>query len=314
MSLSFTRADRVRSRGAGVPASPPSSRPATRWAVPGSTRPSDLPVERQAFLAEAGELLTQSLDPDATLQRLASLAVHHIADWCGVESGRRRRHAAQRRRRARGPEARSELAHELRERYPIDPDAETGVPNVIRTGTTELYTEIPDELLVEAAVDDEHLRAVRELGLRSAMIVPLRARGRVFGAISYVASDPERRYDEADVALAEDLARRAALAIDNAMLFRREHDAARDASALAAARVGCPISRGHRVRRPLLARGAGPRGRWRLVRGRAASTTAPSASPSATWPAAGSAPPRSWAVSARPSARTSSTVTARTRR
>ena len=180
---------------------------------------------RQAFLGEAGELLTRSLDPDETLQQFASLAVTHIADWCGVEvlddNGNLRSVAV-----AHVDEDKVRLARELRERYPQDPEAPTGVPNVIRTGVTELYSEIPDEMLVEAAQDEEHLKVLREVGLNSAMIVPLRARGRVFGAISYVASDPERRYDEDDVALAEDLSRRAALAIDNAMMFRREHEAA----------------------------------------------------------------------------------------
>ena len=181
--------------------------------------------ERQTFLAEAGELLAQSLDPDTALRRLAGLAVQHIADWCGVdlvdESGGLRHVAV-----AHIDAAKVRLADELRERYPVDETAETGVPNVIRTGRSELHSTVPDELLVEAAQDEEHLRLLRELGLWSAMIVPLKARDRVLGAITLVASDPGRRYGEADVALAEDLARTAALAIDNALLFRREHEAA----------------------------------------------------------------------------------------
>jgi len=184
-----------------------------------------LVAERQTFLAEAGELLAESLDPETALQRLASLAVRHVADWCGVElvgdDGSLRNVAV-----AHADESRTGLARELRERYPIDPEAETGVPNVIRTGTTELYPEVADEMLVDAAKDEEHLRLLRELGLGSAMVVPLKARGRVIGAISFVASDPDRPYDEDDVAFAEDLARRAALAVDNAMLFMREHEAA----------------------------------------------------------------------------------------
>ena len=182
-------------------------------------------AERQSFLAEAGELLAQSLDPDATLQQLASLAVRHIADWCAVdvieENGSLRSVAV-----AHVDEAQVQLARELRERYPVDPRSDTGVPNVIRTGTAELYTEIPDELLVASAKDQEHERLLRELGLKSGMVVPLRARGRVSGAISFVASDPERRYGEDDLAFAEDLARRAALAVDNARLFTRERHAA----------------------------------------------------------------------------------------
>ena len=184
-----------------------------------------LASERQRFLAEAGELLAGSLDPEAALDQLASLAVRHIADWCGVEMVDERGdlHSVVV---AHADPARVELARALRERYPVDPSSETGVPNVIRTGLTEVYTEVSDEMLVAAAQDDEHLRSLRELGLRSVMIVPLRARGRVFGAITFVASSADRRYEAADVALAEDLARRAALAVDNAMLFHREHEAA----------------------------------------------------------------------------------------
>ena len=180
---------------------------------------------RQRFLAEAGELLTRSLDPEMALDQLASLAVQHIADWCGVEmvDERGSLHSVVV---AHADEARVELARRLRERYPVDPRSETGVPNVIRTGQTEVYPEVTDEILAEAAQDETHLRFLRELGLRSVMIVPLRARGRVLGAITFVASSPERRYNDADVELAEDLARRAALAVDNAMLFRREHEAA----------------------------------------------------------------------------------------
>ena len=181
--------------------------------------------ERQKFLAEAGELLTSSLDPETSLERLASLAVGHIADWCGIEMVDERGdlHSVVV---AHADPGKVDLARSLRERYPVDPRSDTGVPNVIRTGTTELYPEVSEEMLVAAAEDDEHLRYLRELGLRSAMIVPLRARGRVFGAITFVASSPERRYDDGDVELAEDLARRAALAVDNAMLFHREHEAA----------------------------------------------------------------------------------------
>jgi Stage II sporulation protein E (SpoIIE)/GAF domain len=121
---------------------------------------------------------------------------------------------------------RVELAQELRDRYPVDPHSATGVAGAIRSGESELHTEIGDEMLVAAARDPEHLRLMRELGLRSAMVVPLTARGRAIGALTLVAAESGRRFDEVDLDLAEDLARRAALAIDNSMLFRREHEAA----------------------------------------------------------------------------------------
>ncbi len=184
-----------------------------------------LAAERLAFLAEASELLAGSLDPTATMARLADLAVGRIADWCAIdlaeENGELRSVAV-----AHIDPARVNMAQELRSRYPVDRDAETGAPNVVRTGRSELYPEIPDEMLVQGAQDEEHLRLMRELGLVSAMAVPLTARGKTFGAITLVAAESGRRFDDADLSLAEDLARRAALAIDNALLFRREHEAA----------------------------------------------------------------------------------------
>jgi PAS domain S-box-containing protein len=181
--------------------------------------------ERLAFLAEASELLAGTLDPDAALQALADLAVPRIADWCGVDlvddEGNLRNVAV-----AHVDPARVELAAELRERYPADPHAETGVPNVIRTGRSEIYPEISEELLAASAHDDEHLRLIKELGLASAMIIPLRARHRILGAVSFVAAESGHRFGRADLELAEDLARRAALSIDNSILYRREHEAA----------------------------------------------------------------------------------------
>jgi serine phosphatase RsbU (regulator of sigma subunit) len=181
--------------------------------------------ERMAFLAEASELLAGSLDPDTALSRLAALAVGRVADWCGIEllteDGELRNVAV-----AHADPEQVRFAQELRERYPVDPEAETGVPNVIRTGQPELYPEVTDELLVEGAEDEEHLRLMRDLGLLSVMVVPLTARGRTLGAVTFVSSDSGRHYDEDDLELAQDLARRAALSIDNAILYRREHEAA----------------------------------------------------------------------------------------
>jgi hypothetical protein len=177
------------------------------------------------FGAAASELLSGSLDPDTTLQNLANLAIGALGDWCAIdladeEEGLRNVATAH-----VDPDL-VRLASEFRERYPVDPDAPTGAPNVIRTGKSELYEEIPDELLVEAAEDEEHLEMMREIGLVSGMVVPLGARGRVRGAITFVSSSPDNHFDQADLELAEDLARRAGLAVDNAMLFRHEHDAA----------------------------------------------------------------------------------------
>jgi signal transduction histidine kinase len=107
-----------------------------------------------------------------------------------------------------------ELARDLGRRYPPDPDATSGVPHVLRTGRSELYPEIPRELLDRAAVDDEHRRLIAELDLRSAMVVPLRGQGAVLGAITFAFSGARRRYTEEDLAFAEELARRAALILE----------------------------------------------------------------------------------------------------
>ena len=180
--------------------------------------------EHLAFISRASEILGGSLDLDATLQRLATLAVPEVGDWCAVDledNGDIRSVAV-----AHADPGKVELAHELRERYPPDPDAETGVPNVIRTGRPELYSRIPDELLVESARDEEHLELMRNLGLTSGMVVPLRAHGETLGAITFIASESGRRYTEADLAFAQELASHAALAIDNSRRYVEEHRAA----------------------------------------------------------------------------------------
>ena len=162
---------------------------------------------------------------DPTLQRLASLAVPRIGDWCSIdlvgEDGGLRNVAV-----AHTDPDEVALAEELQRRYPPDPDAATGAANVVRTGESELFPSIPDELIAEAAVDEEHLRMIRELGMVSAMIVPLTARDRNLGAMTLVAAESGRHYGEDDLSLSQELARHAALAVDNAMLYRREHEAA----------------------------------------------------------------------------------------
>ena len=181
--------------------------------------------EQLAFLAEASAVLAEPLGVVQTLERLASLTVPQIADWCSIElaepDGGLRNVAV-----VHSDPSKVELAEEYRRRYPVKPEAPTGVPNVIRTGKPELYAEISDELLRESAEDSEQLEMMLALGLRSAMVVPLRARGRTLGAITLVASESGRRYTEADLSLAEDLAQRAALAVDTSALYHREHETA----------------------------------------------------------------------------------------
>jgi PAS domain S-box-containing protein len=111
------------------------------------------------------------------------------------------------------------LVYELQERYPPDSDAPGGIHQAIRTGESELMSEIPAELLEEVARDEEHREMLGKLGLRSYMVVPLVARDRTLGAISLVSAESGRHYGGADLGLAEELARRAALAVDNAWLY-----------------------------------------------------------------------------------------------
>ena len=174
--------------------------------------------ERYRFLAEAGAALSFSLDYRVTLTRVAHLAVPQLADWCAVdvlgEDGSLERLAV-----AHQDPEKVTLAYELQERYPPDPDASYGVPNVLRTGEPEMMSEIPPELVKETARDAEHREILRRLRLRSYVVVPLITRGRTLGTIAFVMAESGRRYRDAVLKLAEDLARRAAVAVDNARLY-----------------------------------------------------------------------------------------------
>ena len=172
---------------------------------------------RSSFLAEASELLASSLDYETTLASVARLAVPRLADWAAVDmlrpGGELRRLAVE-----HIDPSKVELAHELWRRYPVRADDAAGVRKVLATGEPEFYPEITDALLRAIAHDGEHLRILRALGLRSGLITPLTARGRVLGAITFVMAESGRAYTREDLSLAEDLSRRAAVAVDNATL------------------------------------------------------------------------------------------------
>ena len=173
-------------------------------------------LARREFLVKAGGALASSLDYRTTLATVANLAVPDIADWCSVELLEPGAAAPVQVAIAHADPSKVQVVREIAERYPPDPNAPTGAPQVIRSGRSELYTEIPPGLLEAAARDSEHLRMIRELKLESGMVVALKGRDRVLGAISFVYADSGRRYTEADLAFAEDFARRAAMAIENA--------------------------------------------------------------------------------------------------
>ena len=174
---------------------------------------------RFQFLAEASELLAASLDYQTTLKRVVQLAVPHIADWCSVDlldaEG-----TLQRLEVAHVDPTKVAYAHELQRRYPPDRTGAAGVYRVIQTQQTEFYPEIPDHLLVAGTRDAEQLAIIRELGLKASIAVPLVARGQALGVLSLVSAESGRHYTTDDVALAEDLARRAAVAIDNSRLYQ----------------------------------------------------------------------------------------------
>ncbi len=177
----------------------------------------------QQFLYESGELLGSSLDYELTLSRLAHQAVPRIADWCAVdildENGELRRLAV-----AHVDENKIAWAHELQQRYPADPESAAGLHEVIRSGRSAFFPEISEAMLQAAARDPEHLALMRRIGFTSAIIVPLALRDRVLGAITLVYAESARHYDRMDLALAEELARKAALAIENAHLYRDIHE------------------------------------------------------------------------------------------
>lgn len=171
---------------------------------------------QMAFLAAATAELAGSLDYERTLQRLADLVVPEIANWCAIDlldDGVLRPVAV-----AHADPSKVALALRMRQDYPPDPAAATGAHAVARTGVPELWADVPPELLEAAAHDAEHLRLVQELDLRSAIAVPLHVHDRTLGVLTLVRSGDSRRYSSSDLRFAEELASRAAVAIDNAQV------------------------------------------------------------------------------------------------
>ncbi len=173
---------------------------------------------QRTFLLRAVDELASSLEYEGTLATLARLAVPVLADWCAIdlaEGGTTKRLAI-----AHVDPTKLTFVAEIERRYPPDPESPTGVPQILRTGRAEFLPDIPRHLLTEAAVNEEHLRLIDELQLGSYIGVPLKVRGQVIGALSMAMAESGRRYTEKDLELATALADRAALAIDNARLFR----------------------------------------------------------------------------------------------
>jgi PAS domain S-box-containing protein len=204
--------------------------------------------EQRAFLIAAGDALSRTLDYRQSLANVAVLAATELADWCSVHIVEAEGAITQVALAHRDP-AKLTFARELQERYPPDPEAATGVPAVIRRAEPELVPEIPDEMLRAAATDELHYDLIAQLGLSSYLCVPLRSRDGVLGAITFAASAGGRRFGADDLKLAEELARRATMAIENARLYRETEERAQAARVLAAIGDGVLlVDRAGRVR------------------------------------------------------------------
>ncbi|WP_368670926.1 PAS domain S-box protein [Myxococcus sp. AM010] len=179
------------------------------------------------FLAEAGPQLARFLEPRATLATVTRLAVPALADWCVVDLLDDNGQLTAVECLAASPE-KSRLLHELLTTYPHDPSRQGDiVAGVLRTGRPVLLPPSPARAFEAAAEDDRHLELLRRLAPVSGLVVPLRARERVLGAIILWTSESGRHYGARDLALAEELASRAALAIDNARLHEKSAQATR---------------------------------------------------------------------------------------
>ena len=179
--------------------------------------------QRATFLARAGELLGGSLDYEETLRRVARAAVPEKADWCAVDilaaDGTLRRLAV-----THVDPDKERWARELQERYPPDPAAPIGAYASMRTGEPALFEHFPEEMLRAVAVDEEHLQLLLGVGLVSAMICPLRIHGESVGAITFITAESGVHYDQDDLVLGMEVARRASVAIENARLYaERSH-------------------------------------------------------------------------------------------
>lgn len=176
------------------------------------------------FLAQASLVLSESLDIETTLARIGSLAVPHLADWYSI-------HALN----SKGEielislthldAQKVELVRKLANEFPIDPAADNGISRVLRSGKPEICVNLEEACLKNQSKTTEQVEAIRALTLRSSVIVPLIARGKIIGVLTLIAAESAHQYDDKDLHIAEDLARRASYAIDNAYLYEEAQSA-----------------------------------------------------------------------------------------
>ena len=180
--------------------------------------------EAERFLSDASNMFASSLDYEATLESVARLVVPGMADYCLVHmleaDGTIHRMIV-----AHQDPAREEAWREMQRRFPLDLNTPHTIAKVLRTGQPEIFPELTDEMLQAVIREPEEVRMLRAFNIKATMIMPLIARGRTLGALTFISAESARRYTDDDSALAAELARRAALAIDNARLYRRAQEA-----------------------------------------------------------------------------------------
>ena len=180
----------------------------------------------QRLLSDSGRILASSLDYEHTLQQVARLAVPELADWCGVDMpgphGEIRPVAI-----AHADPARVEFGRRLREEHPVDPRGEAGLPAVMRGGPSFVAPHVTDEELVAYATDERHLELLRAVGFRAVMVVPISAHGETLGALTFVSAESHRTFGAEEMVLAEELGRRAGMAVANARAFTERAQIAR---------------------------------------------------------------------------------------
>lgn len=179
-------------------------------------------ASERGFLADAGRILAESLGLEQTLQSIAALCVPEFADWCQIDlrtpDDKIRTVAVVHRDRAK-----NRIAQQLAGRVHLNRDAEAGAPYVIRTGTSQIISDVPEHVSRQAIGDDEEYRIYDQLGMRSVVCVPLIGRGRTVGSIGLLYGDSGRTYAPEDLPVLEELGRRAGSAVENAREFEREH-------------------------------------------------------------------------------------------